>query len=342
MATINTHTSKAGVTTYRVRVQRKGCTPQTATFPTLKEAKRWAIMIEGRVIEGRRFPVKSTHTLNELLERYSSEVMLQKSPETIRSQQYVVAYWKRVLGHKILSDITPADIIAARNTIAKRDKPATVVKYLVILSHAFTIAIKEYQWMETNPCSRVSRPTLPSGRPRYLTDEERIRLLQECRKSKNTYLYPLVVLALHTGLRRGSLLALTQESIRLDTETLYLPTSKNGLPVILPLVGEALTLARELYATSTDGFLFPRGKGYPGNYYRRAFEHAVNRAKLEECSFHTLRHCAASYLVQAGVPLYVVSQVLSHKRVQTTQIYAHLSPDNLRDALEILANRLSS
>src|SRR6185436_20216706 len=117
MATINTHTSNSGVTTYRVRVQKKGHRTHTATFPSMKEAKRWAVMIEGQIVEGRHFPTKSTHTLAELLDRYSTDVMPRKAAETQRSQQYVIRYWKRTLGHMLLDDIQPRHIIAARNAI---------------------------------------------------------------------------------------------------------------------------------------------------------------------------------------------------------------------------------
>jgi ribosomal protein L15E len=57
MAMINVHKAKDGSITYRVRVRRKGERIQTASFPTRKEAKRWATMIEGQMIEGRHFPV---------------------------------------------------------------------------------------------------------------------------------------------------------------------------------------------------------------------------------------------------------------------------------------------
>src|SRR4030095_7040319 len=105
--------------------------------------------------------------------------------ETQRSQKYVIAYWKRTLGHLLLEDIQPSHIIAARNAITQNGKPATVAKYLVTLSHAFTVAMKEYQWIDQNPCSRVSRPPQPPGRVRYLDDQERARLLQECPNSHN-------------------------------------------------------------------------------------------------------------------------------------------------------------
>ena len=121
------------------------------------------------------------------------------------------------LGHMLLDDIQPRHIIAARNAIAQTGKAATVAKYLVTLSHVFTTAIKEYQWCEMNPCTRVSRPKQPPGRVRFLSDAERTRLLVECKKSRNTHVSALVTFALYTGLRRGSLLGLTGIHIRRDT-----------------------------------------------------------------------------------------------------------------------------
>jgi integrase len=348
MATINTHRAKDGSVSYRVRIQRKGHKVLTSTHPTLKDANRWATMVEGDIIAGRHFPTKSKHTLAELLDKYATDVMPRKSPETQRVQGYVITYWKRTLGHMLLDDIQPCHVIAARNAIAKKggatrhaNGSATIAKYLAVLSHAFTTAVKEYQWIETNPCMRVSKPPLPHVRTRHLSDEERTRLLQECRNSRNKHLYALVSLALATGLRQGSLLNLTCAMVDIEAATLHIPTSKSGAPIALPLVGEALELARELAATSKDGFLFPRKRGTAWDAYRDAFERAVARANLEGVTFHTLRHCVGSYLVQAGIPLYVVSQVLTHATVAMTARYSHLHTDNLRDALGVLADRLA-
>jgi hypothetical protein len=100
MATINVHTSKTGITTYRVRIQRKGQRTQTATFPTLKEAKKGATMIEGEIIAGRHFPLKRPHTLAELLDRYTANIMHRKTLETQQSQMPVIRYWhKRLVLH---------------------------------------------------------------------------------------------------------------------------------------------------------------------------------------------------------------------------------------------------
>ena len=95
MATINAHTSKTGQITYRVRVQKKGYSTQTATFPSLREARRWATMIEGQIAEGRHFPQKSTHTLSELITRYIADVMPHKTSTNQRREGFILRYWDR-------------------------------------------------------------------------------------------------------------------------------------------------------------------------------------------------------------------------------------------------------
>ena len=156
--------------------------------------------------------------------------------------------------------------------------------------------------------------------------------------------YALVILALATALRRGSLFALAMDNLDVDKGILYLEKTKNGSRLALPLVGEALTVARNLWAETVSGYLFPRGRGNPWGHYRTAWELAVKRARLQDFSFHCLRHTAASYMVQAGIPLYVVGAVLGHspRSLAMTARYAHLQIDNLRDALSTLSHRLSS
>jgi hypothetical protein len=177
MASIDMYRTKAGITMYRARVQRKGQKTQTATFSSLRECRKWATMIEGEILASRRFPHKSKHTLSELLEKYTTDVLPRKTPETARSQMPVIRYWQQKLGYMLLDDIEPRHIITCRDEIARQSAPATVVKYLMVLSHAFTVALKDYFWIESNLCLLIRKPSLPPGRSRYLSDEERTRLL---------------------------------------------------------------------------------------------------------------------------------------------------------------------
>src|SRR5438309_6202518 len=143
----------------------------------------------------------------------------------------------------------------------------TTAEYLTILTHALNTAIREYGWLDQNVVTTVSRPPLPPGRVRFLSDEERSRLLIECQNSQNRYLYALAALAMATALRRGSLFDLTTENVQVDKGSIYLEKTKNGSRLALPLVGEALTVTRELVQMSANGYLFPRGGGNPWCHY---------------------------------------------------------------------------
>jgi integrase len=344
MATINMHRAKDGSVSYRVRVRRKGQPIQTASFTSIKDAKRYAAMIEGQIIAGRHFPDTTTrkHTLAEVIARYNDEVMPLKSPTTQDSQKYPLIYWNKRLGYMVLEDIQPQHIIAARNDLAKKDDAATVIKYLSVLSHLFTTAMKEFQWMTSNPCRLVSKPKQPQGRLRYLSDEERQRVLSECQKSQNAYLYPLIVVSLSTACRQRELLERTWQDADVDRGLLYLERTKNGSRRVVPLVGLALDLLRQM-RTEADpkSRIFPSANSAnPWRSYRKAWELVLKRCQIRNYHWHDNRHSAASYLVQCGNLLYTIGAILGHTSPVMTARYAHLQTDNLREALEVMTNRI--
>src|SRR5215470_15322081 len=82
MATFEKRTAHDGTITYRVKVRRKGCPLQTATFAKLTDAKRWAQITEGAVLEGRYFHNTQAkhHTVGEMIDRYLVHVLPQKRP----------------------------------------------------------------------------------------------------------------------------------------------------------------------------------------------------------------------------------------------------------------------
>jgi integrase len=346
MASIDTYTTKAGRIMYRCRVQRKGHKTQTASFLTRKEAVRFGQMVEGDIIAGRHFPQKPKgHTLSELLVRINHDCLPTLAPSTQRTQRQRLAFWHQRLGHKYLADITKADVATVKEEFARRGRASgTIHHYIGTLSRALTIAIREYDWLDHNVVSTITRPPKSPGKTRYLTDDERSRLLTECQRSKNPHLYDLVVVALYTGLRRGSLFSLRCQDVDSTKKILTVPHMKNKTHLILPLLGEAYEiLTRRCTGRAGAEYIFPEKRnGRQGGCYRRAFEEALKRADIPDASFHTLRHSSASYLIQAGIPLYVVSQILAHKSITMTQRYTHLHTDQLRDALEVLAQRLSS
>jgi integrase len=253
MASIRKRSNKNGTTSYRVEIRLKGFPPQRATFKRLTDARKWEQHTEAAIREGRYFKVSEArkHTLAELIDRYTKEV-LPKKPKQIRSQKQQLAWWKEAIGTHSLADITPALITQGRDKLmietmknGSPRSPATVNRYMAALSHAFTIAINEWGWLEDSPMRKVKKPTEPRGRVRFLSDEERKRLLTACKESDNSYLYPVVVLAIYTGMRQGEIMGLTWDVVDLDQGRITLFDTKNGEIRVVPLVGIALEVLKE-------------------------------------------------------------------------------------------------
>src|SRR5215510_5504199 len=144
MATIQQYRAKDGSVSYRVRIQRQGHPVQSATFPTRQDAVKWSMMVEGDIIAGRHFPEKKpAHTLSELITLYQQDILPRKQPETQARERYYHAFWHKHLGHRLLTDITKADVVKVRNDfLAKGYKPGSIHRYLAVLSHVLNTAIK--------------------------------------------------------------------------------------------------------------------------------------------------------------------------------------------------------
>ncbi|MCZ6874904.1 MAG: hypothetical protein O7G88_15475 [bacterium] len=202
MATIRTRTNADDSTVYHVQVRMKGHRTQSETFQRLTDAKRWAQRTASDIREGRHFPgtAAKRHTLGETIERYRETVLSHKTKNTINAQTPQLSWWTEQIGHLRLCDVTPPIVADQRDLLGKPFKAATVKQYLLALSHVFTTAIREWQWTDTNPVLLVNKP-----RVRFLSDDERRRLLKACKVSANPHLYTLAVLALSTGARRVEL-----------------------------------------------------------------------------------------------------------------------------------------
>ncbi len=337
MATITLRPQADGSKSYRVEIRLKGHPRQQATFERLTDARRWAHATESAIREGRHFATSETkrHTLADLIERYTREVLPTKKPKTQGPQVAQLAWWKAQIGERTLADITPALVAKYRDKLAAQTtprgattSPATVVRYLAVISHAFTIAMREWQWVESNPLTKVSKPREPRGRVRFLSDQEREALLTACKASRSPDLYPAVLLALSTGARAQELLGARWPQVDLARRVLVLHDTKNGERRVLPLAGPALELLRErskVRRIDTD-LIFP-GRLHPDRPVdlRTPFENALKAAAIEDFRWHDLRHTAASYLAMNGASLAEIAEILGHKTLAMVKRYEHLS-----------------
>ena len=352
MASIRKRTNKDGSTSYRVDIRLKGHPAERATFTRLTDAKAWAQDTESAIRDGRYFKTRESqkHTLGELIDRYIRDVLPTK-PKQSSSQKQQLEWFKAEIGAHTLADVTPAKIVECRDKllteeslkIGKTRAPATVVRYLAALSHAFTIAVNEWGWLDDSPMRKVKKPALPRGRVRFLSEEvERPRLLKACEESSNPYLYPVVVLALSTGMRQGEIMGLTWEDVDLHQGRATLHETKNGERRVVPLSGKALELLKEHSKVRRldTALLFPSKNPKKPVDLRAPWEAALKKAGIEDFRFHDLRHSAASYLAMNGASLAEIAEVLGHKTLKMVKRYSHLSEAHTAGVVALMNARI--
>ena len=343
MATFDKHVANDGNITYRVRIRLKGHPLQTASFERLTDARRWAQQTETAIREGRYFKTREgqRHTLAELIDRYVADVLPRKKGAPKQRQQ--LHWWREQLGAFALADLTPPLIAEGRDKLAagfpgtEPRGPATVVRYLAALSHCLSVAVKEYQWLDDSPLRKVSKPKEPRGRVRFLSDDERAALLTACEQSPNPYLFPVVVLALATGMRAGEIMNLEWRDVDLARGWLTLRETKNGDRRGVPLAGKALDLVKEqarIRRRLDTPLLFPGANPAKPVNLRQPWEKALKQAGIDDFRFHDLRHSAASYLAMNGASLNEIAAVLGHKTLSMVQRYAHLSESHQAGVVE--------
>ena len=335
MPTIEVRPMPGGKPVYRVKVRLNGHPPQTATFPRLTDAKRWAQATEAAIREGRYFKTASAkkHTVRELIDKYVAEILPTKPPHA-QTQTYQLEWWKRELGHLSLADLTAPEIGKCRDKLlvhefrdGKKTSPGTVVRYLAALSHALSTAVKDWEWLDDSPMRKVRKPKEPRGRTRTLPKAEIKTLLAACKTSKNSHLYLIALLAVSTGMRLGEILSLKRNQIDLDKQRLILNHTKNGDQRAVTLAGPALIALTERLNKpgKADALLFPGRRPDKPTEIRKAWDNALTRAGISDFRFHDLRHCASSLLLESGASLGQLAEVLGHRTLQMVKRYSHLS-----------------
>jgi integrase len=178
--------------------------------------------------------------------------------------------------------------------------------------------------LPSNPVANLRKPPQAKGRSRRLERDEEARLLEACRRSSNPFLAPLVCLAIETAMRRGELLGLSWEHVRLDEFCVHLPITKNGDSRDVPLSPRAREIIRCL-PVSLTGNVFPIHPEALKGLWRRA----TRNAGITDLHFHDLRHEAASRFFEKGLNVMEVATITGHKDVRMLKRYVQLRPIDL-------------
>ncbi len=223
-------------------------------------------------------------------------------------------------------------------------KPGTINRELALLSTMLTYARVELEWDNVSNAVTGRKLPTPEGRVRWLSRAEAARLIVAARAlPRARWLADFIILALHTGMRRGEILGMEWRRVDLAAGLIHLDGSgtKSGKRRSVPINATArmaiLTRLRwkATHAPGTE-WVFSHLDGTRIADVKKSFHAACGKAQIADFRIHDLRHTCAAWLVSAGVELSAVRDLLGHASVQTTEIYAHLSPENVRAAVAVL------
>jgi integrase len=249
-----------------------------------------------------------------------------------------------------VADVAFADTDGLHRKINARGTPYRANRVIALLARMFTMAIR-WQWRTDNPCRAIER-NQEHKRRRYLTADELARLTQALAGHRDQQAANIVRLLLLTGARRGEVLAARWTDFGAGFQIWSKPgaTTKQKTEHQVPLNAPARQLLAELrpQVPADVEWLFP-ANGHAGGYRRDvkyAWQSLCATAGINGARVHDLRHTYASVLASAGHGLKIIGELLGHTQPGTTDRYAHLFDDPVRQATEhagaILSGQLSA
>jgi len=275
-------------------------------------------------------PVKIS--LGEFGERYMEHAKANKR-SWLRDEQmlnHLCAYFGK---ERTLAEVTPMEIEGYK--LQRRGKVAdsTVNRELALLKRMFNLAITWDLFLGLNPVRKVKFFREFNTGLRVLSPQEEEKLLQNA----IPYLQDLIRFALNTGLRIGEIFSLRWSNVDLKKGILSVFASKTQTIREIPINSETRNVLEAWWlGKKNEGVFYNPQTGKPFVDLKTGFALACRKAGIVDVTWHTLRHTFASRLVNSGVDIVTVKELLGHSSISVTMRYAHTNIDSKRAAVEKL------
>lgn len=319
---------------------------------TCDKARRLATKARARVVEEldpaeEREVTRSIPTIEKLADQYLAYVRTYKKSHDI-DERYLRKHVVPRFGKRHLNELGQQEVLDWLDAKVRKDgyAQATVNRWQVILCHMYKMAKK---WglpgADDNPLAGVPQKPVDNQMERFLSAEETKRLLEAVDASPNTQLGPIVRLLLLTGCRKRELLDAKWSEIDMDKQVWRIPMerAKTSKTRHVPLSGQAMAVLQSLRRWNGCDFVVPNPdtrKPYWSIHF--SWDRARKAAGLSDVRIHDCRHSFASWLVEAGYSIYIVSKALGHASSRSTERYAHVSDTTLRSASNAAANLIGN
>lgn len=276
-----------------------------------------------------------TVTLSDLVSRLEAHAAATVRATTLKTYRFG---WQAILRmippQTPVTAITTAMLLATIGTLqADGFSAESVRKHIAQVKKLCAYAVREGLLIQ-DPAASIKLPKVPKRLPRFLSPEERNRLLAAAEAKGRDY-HLLVACGVYLGLRKAELNALTWANIDFEKKVAHVVntedfTTKSGKPRSIPICEELLAILNRY--RHVGGFVLAPKKKYRGKAryrweFRQGFVELVIDAKLDVrvISPHAMRHTFASILAQRGVSLFKIAAWMGHSTAQVTELYAHLT-----------------
>lgn len=280
--------------TWEAQVCRRGVR-KSASFRTKTEASAWAVKTEAEILAGIRGEIPDK-PFSALLERYRDEISVTKRGERWERMR-IGLLLRDELAKVKLEDLSSTHFANWRDRRLKEVSEASVIREWNLLSHAVSVAVREWRWLPENPFKHVRRPRAPQPRDRRISESEIARLLLALGFDRNTSpqtktarVGAAFLFAIETAMRAGEIAGMTWD--RVNGSVVYLPLTKNGTARSVALSPEARRILDQLPRDGDSVF------GVTSVQIDALFRKAKSRALIENLHFHDTRHEAITRLAK--------------------------------------------
>lgn len=325
---------KSYMLTYHLRGRRRRIVIGKHPVMMLAQARRRAIEILSSVIRGQDPKPETDVTLEKLCEMYLKRHARAKKSSFRQDENRIDLYLRPHLGSLILGDISRVRVGILHSQIGET-APIQANRVLALISKIWECG-RAWGFIEEsapNPCRGIEK--FPEAtREIYVSRDKMPALISAIEQDHDPWVRAAIWLFLLTGLRKTELLSLRWSQIQRDPPEIILPHPKQKNPHRVPLVATALMILDGL-PREVGPWVFPgKGKGHLVDL-KRPWARIRAACEMPDLRLHDLRRTVGTWLAQQNVSLHIIGSVLGHKQSSTTEIYARLSTDERRAALEV-------
>jgi integrase len=317
-------------------------------FPDLsvENARKFAQRISANVAEGKP-PIEEHReetTLGQLFQTYL-DVWAKSRKKSWRQDEYSYNRHLKHWQHRKLADITKTDLQRLHATIGTEHGTTTANRVRSLLSAMWNVARDNGQWDGDNPVSAVKK-FAEQERERYLRGDELPGFFSQLDADENQDYADYVRLSLFTGGRQANVLAMRWDQLHFERAEWTIPAAqfKSGQVQTIPLSAEALQVLQKRKENTVSDWVFP-GRGVTKHLTRpgKWWESLLLRCKLSDnLTMHDLRRTLGSWQAAGGASLLIIGKTLGHKDSRSTQVYARLDLDPVRESVSAAGKAIAA